>query len=99
MTNMLPETEQWYSLTKAAKLLGIHSTTLRRWADNGQIPFMLTPGGHRRFSKSDLQKFAGDRHHEIQSNNFEQQWAEYALTQTRQVIVDKSPRTVDGSVR
>ena len=87
MTNMLPETEQWYSLTKAAKLLGIHSTTLRRWADSGQIPFMLTPGGHRRFAYNDLQKFTGDRHYANPTNSFEQQWAEHALTQTRQVIV------------
>ncbi len=87
MANLLPETEKWYSLAKAAKVLGVHSTTLRRWADSGQIPFMLTPGGHRRFAHNDLQKFTGDRHYANPTNSFEQQWAEHALTQTRQVIV------------
>lgn len=87
MTNLQPETEQWYSLTKAAQILGIHYTTLRRWADNGQIPFMLTPGGHRRFALTDLKTFAGDRRQTLTPVNIEQQWAEHAMTQTRQVIV------------
>ena len=86
MNNFLPETEQWISLTKAAEYLGIHSTTLRRWADNGQIPFMLTPGGHRRFALSDLQQFAAARRQSQLPTSFEQMWAEKALTQTRQAI-------------
>lgn len=87
MTNLQPQTEQWYSLTKAAKMLGIHSTTLRRWADNDQIPYMLTPGGHRRFALSDLNKFAGKHRYTPATNSIEQQWVERALTQTREVIV------------
>lgn len=86
MANFLPETEQWISLTKASEFLGIHSTTLRRWADDGQIPFMLTPGGHRRFALSDLQQFAAERRQSQLPTSFEQMWAEKALTQTRQAI-------------
>jgi excisionase family DNA binding protein len=86
MSHLLPETEQWISLAKAAKMLGIHSTTLRRWADNGQIPFMLTPGGHRRFLLSDLQSFAETHRPSFVRSSLEQQWAERALTQTRQGI-------------
>lgn len=44
----------WLSLTEASEQLGVHPTTLRRWADAGQIPCFLTPGGHRRFRSSDL---------------------------------------------
>ena len=88
MNDFPPETEQWLPLSKAAVLLGVHSCTLRRWADNGQIPFLLTPGGHRRFAGSDLHKFAAERRQTQTSGSFEQLWAEQALTQTRQVIID-----------
>ncbi len=86
MNNFLPETEQWLSLSEAASLLGVHGTTLRRWADNGQIPFMLTPGGHRRFAMSDLNQFATSRRQSQLPGSIEQLWAEKALTQTRQTI-------------
>jgi excisionase family DNA binding protein len=43
------EEKDWLSLTEASELLGIHPTTLRRWADEGSVPYFRTPGGHRRF--------------------------------------------------
>jgi excisionase family DNA binding protein len=46
--------KDWLSLTKASEMLGIHPTTLRRWADSGSIPCLRTPGGHRRFRIADL---------------------------------------------
>jgi excisionase family DNA binding protein len=49
--------EQWLNLSDAAQFLGVHFTTLRRWADAGQISCIRTPGGRRRFSKNDLQAF------------------------------------------
>ena len=52
------EVENWLPLGQAANRLGVHPTTLRRWADKGDIPFFLTPGGHRRFAVSDLDAFA-----------------------------------------
>ena len=48
---------QWLDLAEAARFLGIHFTTLRRWADDGKVPCVRTPGGRRRFTRSDLQKF------------------------------------------
>jgi excisionase family DNA binding protein len=49
--------EKLLSITQAAKLLGIHSLTLRNWADKGHIPCYRTPGGHRRFRKRELLDF------------------------------------------
>jgi excisionase family DNA binding protein len=49
--------ETWLDLSKAADYLGVHFTTLRRWADSGKISFMRTPGGRRRFSLSSLEQF------------------------------------------
>ena len=48
----------WLTLKQAAHKLGVHPTTLRRWADAGEILVMLTPGGHRRFAMADVERFA-----------------------------------------
>lgn len=48
---------EWLRLSEAADYLGVHFTTLRRWSDADQIPCMKTPGGRRRFLKSDLDGF------------------------------------------
>ncbi len=80
----LPDT--WLPMNRAAQRLGVHATTLRRWADNGEIPVMLTPGGHRRFSVADLDQFADERHRLRMVSGIEQMWAEQALGQTRQAL-------------
>jgi excisionase family DNA binding protein len=46
--------KDWLSLTEASELLGVHATTLRRWADAGSVPCLRTPGGHRRFRVIEL---------------------------------------------
>jgi excisionase family DNA binding protein len=45
---------EWLSLDEAAKRLSVHPATLREWADKGRIRTFRTPGGHRRFSESDV---------------------------------------------
>lgn len=49
--------ETWLDLSRAAEYLGVHFTTLRRWADSGRISYMRTPGGRRRFSLRALEQF------------------------------------------
>ena len=44
------------ALGRASKLLGVNESTLRRWADDGRVRSFRTPGGHRRFAESDLQR-------------------------------------------
>ena len=39
----------WLTLGQASRTLGVTASTLRRWADRGDIPSFTTPGGHRRF--------------------------------------------------
>ena len=41
--------QPWLSLGQASRTLGVTPNTLRRWADRGEIPSFITPGGHRRF--------------------------------------------------
>ncbi len=49
--------KRWLSLREASELLGVHYTTLRRWADAGDVPCLRTPGGHRRFRERDLTRW------------------------------------------
>ena len=79
-------TNRWLSLNEAARQLGVHPATLRRWADDGEIPVMITPGGHRRFAASDLDLFAEERHRLQVVTGIEQEWAAQVLTQAREEI-------------
>jgi excisionase family DNA binding protein len=56
---------EWVSLRQAAELLGVHPATVRNWADKGELPSRRTPGGHRRFRRSDLMSQA-ERATEVQ---------------------------------
>jgi excisionase family DNA binding protein len=47
--------EEWLSLSKAAKQLGVHPSTVRVWADHGYLPYQRTQGGHRRFLRTDIE--------------------------------------------
>jgi len=60
---------------------------LRRWADNGEIPVMLTPGGHRRFAVLDIERFTEERRRLRVISGLEKVWADQALTQTRKEII------------
>lgn len=82
----------WISLKEAAKRLDVHPTTLRRWADAGQITVTVTPGGHRRFDPTDVDNFARSqrvrRPVEVQTV-----WAENAIAHSRQGIVARPQAT------
>jgi excisionase family DNA binding protein len=57
-------TSRWVSLRRACEILGVDESTLRRWADGGRLRVYRTPGGHRRFSLTDLEGMvAGDNRH------------------------------------
>lgn len=57
----MSEENEWLSLGDAASILGVHPSTVRHWADSGELPTQRTPGGHRRFRRSDLQQWASLR--------------------------------------
>lgn len=80
----LSNDETWLTLGEAAELLDVHPTTLRRWANSGDIPTLVTPGGHRRFAATDLARFARERSALRNVNGFAGLWATKALAYTRQ---------------
>src|SRR5205085_7255821 len=47
----------WLTLGQAAKYLGVAQSTIRKWSDVGKVPACYTPGGHRRYRRSDLDAF------------------------------------------
>jgi excisionase family DNA binding protein len=46
--------DTWLTLGQASRRLGVHPSTLRSWADAGEVSAFRTPGGHRRFRASDI---------------------------------------------
>jgi len=47
-------TDEWLTLSNAAKLLGVHPSTVRLWSDKGALPVHKTQGGHRRYKRGEL---------------------------------------------
>ncbi|WP_322822818.1 helix-turn-helix domain-containing protein [Chloroflexus sp.] len=82
------ETATYLSLSAASKLLGVHASTLRRWADEGAVPVYITPGGHRRFARADILALASRR--PLPSQSLSSVLASKALAQTRNELTHSS---------
>ncbi|MGH2465813.1 MAG: helix-turn-helix domain-containing protein [Candidatus Limnocylindrales bacterium] len=46
----------WLGLGEASRVLGVSPATVRRWSDAGRLHVFTTPGGHRRFSRTFLER-------------------------------------------
>lgn len=53
--------DEWLSLSAASELIGIHPATLRVWANQGRVASQRTAGGHRRFQRSDLERWSSQQ--------------------------------------
>lgn len=55
------------SIKEASRLLGVSEVTLRQWTSEGRVKAFITPGGHRRYSETELRRFkeAGPRTHGV----------------------------------
>lgn len=54
----MSDPNEWVSLGEAADILGVHPSTVRHWADSGDLHSHRTPGGHRRFRRGDLEQWS-----------------------------------------
>src|ERR1044072_9402268 len=52
-------TGDWLTLQDASAMLGVATSTLRRWGDAGRVPMKRTLGGHRRFARAEIARLAG----------------------------------------
>ena len=57
----------WLTLGNASRILGVDESTLRRWADAGQIRAFRTPGGHRRFAEAEVQAVLSGQAYRLQA--------------------------------
>ena len=78
------------SVSEAAERLGVHVSTVRRWTDDGTLPEVRTPGGHRRFPVEAVERLRRERtvgaaEAAVASGVglAEQAWAEHAVVHTR----------------
>lgn len=53
--------DEWLNLSEAAEVLGVHPSTVRLWADKGELPAHRTPGKHRRFRRAEVEAWAAAR--------------------------------------
>ena len=51
--------EPLLSISEASQLLSVSEGALRQWTDEGKVKAFITPGGHRRYDRTDLKKFQG----------------------------------------
>ncbi|MFC2048029.1 helix-turn-helix domain-containing protein [Chloroflexota bacterium] len=52
----LLEQEVFLSISEASRILGVSEAALRQWTDEGKIKAFVTPGGHRRYLRANLNK-------------------------------------------
>lgn len=60
--------EKLLNLKEAMEYLHVSKSSLHRWDEAGKLVAIRTSGGHRRYRKSELDKFIG-----IEENNTEQE--------------------------
>lgn len=54
-------TSRWLSIGNAALYTGFSPATLRRYEAEGHLTSIRTPGGHRRYTRTDLDAFLEQR--------------------------------------
>lgn len=60
---MKPGSSAYLTPAEVAGLLGVSPITVRSWSAKGWLPSQVTPGGHRRFLREDVDRLqAGHRH-------------------------------------
>jgi excisionase family DNA binding protein len=53
-----------FTSSQAARYLGVSLATVRRWTDAGYVSCYRTPGGQRRFARTQLDDFITSLHRE-----------------------------------
>jgi len=53
--------KSWLTPNDVARLLMVSPVTVRQWAQKGGLHALTTPGGHRRFLRHDVERFARER--------------------------------------
>ncbi|MBT8492762.1 MAG: helix-turn-helix domain-containing protein, partial [Deltaproteobacteria bacterium] len=46
---------------QAAEIVGVGTTSIKRWSDEGKLPAIKTAGGHRRYRRRDVEQLISDQ--------------------------------------
>jgi len=82
----MTEKSSWLSISQAAKYLGVHFTTLRRWSDEGLIEFVRTPGGKRKYQQRTLDNFINQHKSQTKESMELSTLQEAAILKTRETM-------------
>lgn len=93
-----PEAPEWLSLGQAGRMLGVSQSTVRRWADAGELRAFRTSGGHRRIRADDARRFlaaSGQTAAALDTDRI----SELALARARRRLSgrrEREPRALEG---
>lgn len=93
-----PEAPEWLSLGQAGRMLGVSQSTVRRWADAGELRAFRTSGGHRRIRADDARRFlaaSGQTAAPLDTDRI----SELALARARRRLSgrrEREPRALEG---
>lgn len=59
------DTKLYLTPGQVAELFMVTAAAVRLWAEKGELKALMTPGGHRRFLKTDMLEFAKSRNLEL----------------------------------
>ena len=90
----MPTSATLLSVSAAAERLGVHVGTIRRWTDEGLLPEVRTPGGHRRIPSEAVERLRRERSREARpgpvparlgpdADPADEAWADHAVVHTR----------------
>jgi excisionase family DNA binding protein len=60
MPNHYSDTDDLLRPREVAALFGVRTATIARWAREGKLTPLRTPGGHRRYSRADIRRLLAD---------------------------------------
>ncbi len=63
--------KDYLSTTEAARILGVGTSSIKRWCEAGEIDCIKTPGRHRRFKREVIEAFRKSRDQKISQNKAE----------------------------
>lgn len=59
------ETQLYLTRSQVAELFGVSPHTVTRWAKEGRLPSVLTPGGHRRYPRKSVERLVQELRQEV----------------------------------
>lgn len=87
------------STSDAARVIGVGTTSVKRWADTGLLDCVRTAGGHRRFTRDALDRFIRLQSHEEPMTTEVDRWLDTLASEMSHELVLVRARSRLGSWR